>query len=162
MVLVGRFVQGLGTAGVVVLALAGCGSQCDRHPDEPPTVYDGGATDQREHVYTSSEASGPFLDFPPGRTYRFMHHLGGTPRELLVYFAFSPNPVPQQENGTGAASGFVPASGNQATFQNVGPEFVDLRNDTCSDVFVMVVLAAPELAGPSDAGPPDASGDSAP
>ncbi len=159
---VGRLALPWGAALLAALGSAACGSQCDRHPDEPPTVYDGGKTDQRAHVYMSSLPSGPWLDFPPGRTYRFMHHLGGTPSIWLAYFAFSPNPVPQQENGTGAAAGFAPGAGNQATFQNIGPDFVDLRNDTCSDVFVLVVLAAPVLFGSTDAGTRDASGDSAP
>lgn len=141
------------------LGASACGSQCDRHPDESPITHDGGTTDQHEHTYMSSPWSGPWLIFPPGRTYRFEHHLGGTPSIPLAYFAFSANPVPAP-NGAGAAGGFTQAGGNQATFQNIGPEFVDIRNDTCSEVYVLVVLAAPMGAVTSDAGSPDASSDS--
>lgn len=142
------------------LAATACGSQCDRHPDEAPVNFTAGRVDQSAHVYMSSPDAehpfvGPWLDFPPGRTYRFEHHLGGYPRDVRVWFAFSPNPVPLP-NGTGAASGFVPGAGNQATFQYVDADHVDIRNDTCSDVFIMVRIADPILAS-SDAGSSDAS-----
>jgi hypothetical protein len=99
------------------------------------------------------------LDFPPGRTYRFEHHLGGVPREIIAYFAFSADPVPP---GVGDTSGFVIASGNQATVQEVTPDFVDIRNDTCSDVFLMVRIADPAPESASDAGVSDASDGASP
>lgn len=155
-------------SGVLVLALcaflaqeSGCGSQCDRHPDEPPVVFEDGITDQSAHVYRSSSNAknpwqGPWLDFPPGRTLRFPHHLGGVPQGLHCFFAFSPNPL-TDNNGQGAASGFVPGGGNQCTFEDVKDDHVDIRNDTCSDVFVMVELSDPILE--SDGGSvSDASG----
>lgn len=126
----------------------GCGTQCDRHPNEPPTVFGDGITDQSAHVYMSSPNAenpfeGPWLDFPPGRTLRFPHQLGGVPRELVYWFAFNPNPLAQ--GGQGATSGFVQGAGNQGTFQVIDANNVDIRNDTCSEVFILVRLADPIL-----------------
>jgi len=141
---------GLLTASLFASGVTACGSQCDRNPDEPPVVFTDGTTDQTAHVYTSSPNAknpwaGPWLNFPPGRTYRFPHHLGGVPRDLEVMFSFSATPTT-----------FVHAAGNQATWQNPGPENMDLRNDTCSDVYVMVRLSDPapiaSSSGARDAG----------
>jgi len=132
---------------LVAIASTGCSSQCDRHPDEPPTVFTDGFTDQHAHVYWSSPDakdpwSGPWLDFPPGRTYRFIHHLGGIPRDPEYWFSFNPNPIPQ---GAGNTSGFVAGAGNQGTWQSMTADHADIRNDTCSDVFLLVRLADPFL-----------------
>lgn len=138
-------------ATAIALAATACGSQCDRHPDEPPVVYTGGAVDQAGY-YRTSPWSGPWLDFPPGRTYRVEHHLGGIPSEVVYYFAFNPHPVP--DSGTGA--GFVLGAGNQGTIQAIRSDYVDIRNDTCSEVYLLVVLGPPGVES-ADAGKPDAS-----
>jgi hypothetical protein len=144
------------SAGLLIVLAASstiaCGAQCDKDPNEPPVVFKDGTTDQAAHVYMSSPNvrdpfAGPWLDFPPGRTYRFPHHLGGVPRDEVVWFAFSPNPT-----------SWVTAAGNQATFERGPPDSVDLRNDTCSDVFIMVKLADPSIVA-RDAGSGDATTD---
>src|SRR5262249_25956468 len=108
--------------GLLVGVLTACGAQCDRNPDEPPAVVTNSRTDQAAHTYMSSPNprnpfAGPWLDFPPGRTYRFPHHLGGVPRIVQVWFSFSATP-----------STYTPAAGNQATWENPGPDNIDLRN----------------------------------
>jgi hypothetical protein len=145
-----RFVLLLAPSLLAGVATA-CGAQCDRTPDEPPVVFNDGFTDQAALVYMSSRNTrnpfaGPWLDFPPGRTYRFPHHLGGVPRDPEVWLSFSASP-----------STFVPAAGNQATWENLGADHADLRNDTCSEVFVMVRLSDPALS--RDAGAADAATD---
>jgi hypothetical protein len=146
------------TAALLVAMLAGCSSQCDRHPDEPPVVFTDGTVDPVTHVYMSSPNAenpweGPWLDFPPGRTYRLVHHLGGVPRKIEYYFAFSAHPI-TPENGSSSTGGFVLGAGNQGTVQVVDADHVDIRNDTCSDVFLMVLLADPRLES-TDAGVTD-------
>jgi hypothetical protein len=141
------------SSAIVAVALlasvqAGCGTQCDRHPAEPPVEFKDGVTDPAARSYSSSPNTtnpfeGPWLEFPPGRTYRFPHGLGGVPRELTYWFAFSPNPL--ADNGTGQTGGFVKGAGNQGTFQVVTEDHVDIRNDTCSGVFLLVRLADPIL-----------------
>jgi hypothetical protein len=121
-----------------VLATApGCSTQCDRHPDQPPTVFRGGTT--HDDWYESSPVSGPFLDFAPGRTYRFVHGLGGPPQNLECYFSFNPYPL----DGGVNSSGFVPCGTNQSTFQDDNATYFDLRNDTCSEVFLRVFASDP-------------------
>jgi hypothetical protein len=138
----------------------GCGTQCDRHPAEPPVEFKDGVTDLTARSYTSSPNTtnpweGPWLEFPPGRTYRFPHGLGGVPREVEYWFAFSANPL--ADDGTGQTGGFVQGAGNQGTFQSITRDHVDIRNDTCSSVFLMVriedpVLTSTDAAAGSDAG----------
>lgn len=131
------------------IALPNCGSQCDRHPDEPPVVFSEGVADPSAHVYMSSPDAenpwnGPWLDFPPGRTYRFVHHLGGVPRDIQVWFAFNPQPL-KASQGAGSSSGATWAAGNQGTLQEATADHVDIRNDTCSEVYVFVRIAEPVL-----------------
>jgi len=152
------------SSGMVAVALvaslhAGCGSQCDRHPAEPPVVFEDGVTDLAAGSYTSSPNAtnpweGPWLEFPPGRTYRFPHGLGSAPRAIAYYFAFSPNPL--ADDGSGQTGGFIQGSGNQGTIQAITDDHVDIRNDTCSSVFLMVRLEDPKLG---DAGASEDAGD---
>jgi hypothetical protein len=116
--------------------LAGCGTQCDRNPNEPPIRWTGGKV--LSGAYASSDWSGPWLDFPPGRTYRFVHGLGGVPAVIQGWFSFDANPV--------SGGGAVLAAGNQFTIEHPTTTYFDARNDTCSDVFLRVVASSPELA----------------
>jgi hypothetical protein len=125
-------------------ATLGCGTQCDRHPDEPPQPYKEGRTNAAEGTYFTSSEKGPFLDFPPGRTYRLFHGLHGVPQAFEAWLAFSPRPDP--------GGGFVEAAGNQVTFEAVTAEYVDVRNDTCSEVWIRVGVNSPILASQPDAG----------
>jgi hypothetical protein len=149
-------------AAALLAALeSGCGTQCDRHPNEPPVEFKDGVTDQAAHIYVSSSDTknpwkGPWLDFPPGRTFRFPHQLGGVPRQIDIWFSFSPNPI--ADNPEGESSGFVAAAGNQATVQFVDDDHIDIRNDTCSDVWIMVSLSEPKFESTREAG---VSGDAA-
>ena len=149
--------RALGALGRTLLVLgfvAGCGTECDRHPGEPPIRWTAGGTDAG--AYTSSSWSGPWLDFPPGRSYRFMHGLGGPPGNIQGWFSFDANPL--------SGGGAVIAAGNQFTIENVTATFFDARNDTCSDVFLRVLASDPDLSSRGGApGARDASvGDAAP
>jgi hypothetical protein len=134
------------TLAFATASTVGCGTQCDRHPNEPPSVYKDGLTDRAAGTYFSAEVRGPWLDFPPGRTYRFIHGLGGVPQGFQAWLAFSSHPV-----DTG---GFVLDAGNQVTFGPVTSEFVDARNDTCSEIWIRVELSNPILSSVGDAALP--------
>lgn len=140
---------------MTVAALSiGCGPGCDRKPGGGPVIYVGGTTDTVHGVYESAPPCGPYLDFPGGRTYRFTHALGGVPRIVSTYFAFDEYPICGAECPcNGHPSGFVEASGNQATVQDVGSDHIDVRNDTCSDVRLRITAEAPVLVSTGDAGP---------
>ena len=137
-------------AWLAAAALPGCGTQCETHPAEPPVRFGGGRVDAARGIYDSAPG-GVYLAFPPGRTYRFEHGLGGRPALVQTWLAFSRTPV-RADGGHG--SGTVPGAGNQVTVETVTDRYVDVRNDTCSDVYVRVDLGAPERVGaPADAGP---------
>jgi hypothetical protein len=136
-----------------VAAITGCGINCDRNPDEPPVEYKGGVT--VDGVYDSSPLGprGPFLQFPPGRTYRFFHDLGGIPRRINSYLAFSDR-CGNTEQGV---ERMAESAGNQVTLeQPTEPDYFDVRNDTCSDVCLRVVADHPILESEPPAGEPDA------
>jgi hypothetical protein len=116
-----------------------CATTCDRTPDEAPHLYTGGTT--RGDVYESAPPDGPFLYFPAGRTYRLVHGLGVVPTGYQSYLAFDEQP-----------GSFVESAGNQMTFEEWTATHVDVRNDTCSDVRVRVVLWARPPGAEPDAG----------
>ncbi|HVU01439.1 MAG TPA: hypothetical protein VHE30_06790 [Polyangiaceae bacterium] len=151
-----RLVPPLVALAVGAALAPACGNQCDRNPDEPPVPWKGGDTDLVRMTYESAPLGGPFLDFPPGRTYRFFHGLHGVPRLVKANISFAEFPT-----GEGTDSeGFVDPAGNQVTYEAVTDEYVDVRNDTCSDVRIRLYAADPEVATTdagispaSDAGP---------
>jgi hypothetical protein len=147
---VSAFVFGAATVLVGSGSVLGCGTQCDRNPDEPPIVWKGGLTNRATGTYFSSDVRGPYLPFPPGRTYRFMHQLGGVPEDVQIWFSFAEGPVDAAD-----PDGFVPATGNQATVERVTGEYVDVRNDTCSDVRIRFMARDPLLESESQS---DAAG----
>lgn len=132
------------TLAFAAVGMVGCGTQCDRHPNEPPTVWKDGIT--VAGTYFSADVRGSWLDFPPGRTYRFIHGLGGVPQDFQAWLAFSAHP-----NDSG---GFVEDAGNQVTFGPATSEYVDARNDTCSEIWIRVALSDPRLSSVGDAAPP--------
>ena len=109
------------------------------------TVQDG--------VYQSAPWNGPFLEFPPGRTYRFMHGLGGVPRVVQAYLAFPPMCGPDAH---GQGGELTLGGGNQTMLSDLTREYVDVRNDTCSDVCLMLVASGAGVTTKSDAGTTDA------
>ena len=136
-------------AGVAAASagVPGCATQCDRQPNQPAIAYRGGFTNRAAGTYFSADNHGPFLEFPPGRTYRFYHGLGGEPEGHHTDLAFSEYPL----DGGG---GFVEAAGNQVTYEAANSEYVDVRNDTCSDVWIRVELSDPILSSEPDGAAP--------
>lgn len=130
-----------------------CGNQCERNPDEPAVLYTEGRTlnpGTPFAAYDSSPGDGPYLPFPPGRTYRFTHGLGGTPTAWEADIAFSPSPVATTDGGR-TRGGAARCAGNQCTLERKTPTVLELRNDTCSDVYIRVTASLPDLL-PMEAG----------
>ena len=137
-------------AGLVSLGApftTGCGTQCERNPNEAPVPFDAGNTTNPGTPYASYESSGwdgPYLDFPPGRTYRFMHHLGDCPKSIEVWGSFNNRePVVATHEKTKPMGGSAEIVGNQATVERVTSTAIEIRNDTCSDVLIRVVASEP-------------------
>jgi hypothetical protein len=159
----------IGVAACFVLAAAGvftssvvavgCGTQCDRNPDDPPVLYTEGTTTNPgtpSAFYETSPQEGPYLPFPPGRTYRFTHGLGGPPRHWEADIAFNPSPVATTDGGR-ARGGTARCAGNQCTLERTTDTVLEIRNDTCSDVWLRVTASHPRLGtadGMPDSGAP--------
>lgn len=107
-------------------------------------------------IYDSSPEGfhGPFLGFPPGRTYRFFHDLGGPPRVIQTWIAFSERCGATERGVERTAE----AAGNQVTIEVTdSDEYFEIRNDTCSDVCLRAVAQGPILSTePPEEPEPDA------
>lgn len=121
------------TASSLVYGCSALGP-CDRSDDgNPPDPYYDGTT--VEGFYMSSEWTGPFLPFPGGKRYRFFHGLGATPMEMACWTSF---------NSTGIENGSIaPPAGNMCVVQEINDEYIQIKNDTCSEMYVMVTAEAP-------------------
>jgi hypothetical protein len=142
----------------------GCGLQCDRNPDQPPVPYKAGVATDAGKPWGSYETTGhpgPFLPFPPGRTYRIFHTLGACPKNVLAYFSFDETPVAASSTAPDQG-GEVEAAGNQYTIERLTPDFVDVRNDTCSSVYLRVVASEPDFTGGACSSPGKDAGNARP
>jgi hypothetical protein len=151
---------GRAVACALAAATAGCGINCDRNPDVPPVDYKEGITRTKpELTYESTSWEGPWLAFPPGRTYRFYHQLGGIPISIETWVAFSdrcgdhPGGVERSSEG----------AGNQTTIEQPNdPRYFDVRNDTCSDVCLRVAASHPILDSEPPPEQPETDGGNVP
>jgi hypothetical protein len=132
-------------AAIALLTSIGCvGSRCDRE-GQAPQRFEGGRTNSDGSFYESSGLEGPFLFFPSGRTYHLVHGLSEAPAEFNVFLSFAEHPL---ETGAGIA----PSAGNQSIIEDVNDQYIELRNDTCAEVFVrLTARTAPFGAGGGEA-----------
>jgi hypothetical protein len=114
--------------------------------DNPPDRFTGGSVSG--NIYMSSPYSGPLLWFPGGKRYEIEHKLGCAPQIVMLYEAFA-------EQGTAAGS-LAPCAGNMCLLQGVDRNIILIKNDTCSDFFVLVTATA--SCADADAGAGDAAG----
>ncbi|MBX3263503.1 MAG: hypothetical protein KF782_27780 [Labilithrix sp.] len=115
-----------------------------------------------EDTWESGPMNGTWLWFPRQRTYLFdLRVLGGrVPYSVEPYIAASPDPMTVGPNGT-------IGSGNLALLSNVSANRVDVRNDSCSDYYLRLVVKVEPMppalpaddGGGADAGTNDAAAD---
>ena len=115
---------------------------CDRsEAANPLTRFEGG--EAVDGVYMSSPWQGELLFFPGGMRYELSHRLGAEPRLVQPYVSF--------ERG-GSDAGPTPtlslAVGNQAELVRIDDEVIVVRNNSCSDYWLLVVASAAATAGP--------------
>jgi hypothetical protein len=132
---------------------SGCSvlSTCDMS-DEPAQVYTGGMT--VGGYYMSSPWEGPLLSFPAGKRYELVHGLGCTPWEVHVELSFS-------EQGAAGSSSVAPSAGNMSILERIDDKVIVVKNDTCSDMYLLVTAAAPDCSlvdGGADAEAGDSGG----
>ena len=142
-----------------VLLVPGCyGRNCDggfeTYGDDP-----GEGIMLDENTWASGPLDGTWLWFPGQRTYIFdLKALGGRMPELpLPYISGTPEPAKFGNNMT-------LAGGNLAQIYSVQPNGLDVKNESCSDLYLRLVVQAspfppqaPADGGGTDAGIDDAS-----
>ena len=132
--------RNIGIVGCLFVAIGGGLASCDdigpcdrsdqSHEAQP---YRAGAS--VDGFYMSSPWTGPLLPFGPGQRYQVFHGLGQTPKQIGCWVSF-------QDNGL-ADGTMAPAAGNLCVVQQVTDEYVQIKNDTCAEMFVLVTASAP-------------------
>lgn len=132
---------GLALSVVLVLAslmagtaTTGCGSTCDTSGQDPVAYKDG--LNPSADTYESSAPNATWLHYPPGRRYRFYHGLGVSPTSVEPILAFDAHPL-HADGGVGNAS---PAAGNAVIYEAWNKDYVQIRNDTCAEYWIRVVI----------------------
>lgn len=102
-----------------------------------------------ENRWASGPMDGTWLWFPRQRYYIFdVRAFGGrAPTAIFPYISGTPEPT---KNG----GNYAPAAGNLAEIFSAGPNRFDIKNDSCSDYYLYVVVDLPPL-------PPEAPADDA-
>ncbi len=136
-------------AGIGLLAgESGCSvlNTCDMS-NEDAQPYTSGAT--ADGHYMSSPWDGPLLSFPAGKRYDLMHGLGCTPADVHIWVSFG-------ENGASDGSNAAPCAGNMCTMELIDDQKIRIKNDTCSDFYLLVTASGCE---PGDGGASDGASD---
>jgi hypothetical protein len=126
----------------------GCASQnCDTSPENnPPAEFRGGILYEDDQVYETSTPSGLHLNFGAGARYRIYHGLSGRPAVVQIWVSFS-------STGVTGGNEAMPA-GNMAEVVGMTDEYVEVRNDSCGEYWLRVVMADPvgtgKVLGPGD------------
>jgi hypothetical protein len=95
-----------------------------------------------ENKWQSGPQDGTWLWFPRQRYYIFnIPELGGrTPSIVIPYISASPQPAKTKDGN------MTIGSGNVAELFQVAPNRVDVKNDTCSDYYLRLVVEAPAFS----------------
>lgn len=130
------------TAAVVMVCAGstGCSSLggCDRSDGANPVIeYKQGET--VGGYYMSSPWTGPLLEFPGAKRYRLFHELGQVPRNINCWVSFHPTGI---EGGS-----IAEAAGNMCVIQEITREYIQIKNDTCSEMYVLVTASVPLEVG---------------
>lgn len=134
---------------VAAITAPGCGPSCqpgERVVDEGIRIEAG---PYRE--FQTSAPEGPYLPFEGGTMLRIRHKLGVVPGAPAIYISFTERPLEAYKGG------YSQAAGNQAITLRHDAEEVAIKNDSCANYFIRVVISGLVV---EDAGGPDAtSGD---
>lgn len=137
-------------AGLASLALgtasAGCGPACDTSGQDPVPYADG--LRPSPDSYESTDPNGTWLHYPPGRRFRFMHGLGTANVTVDTRLAFDSHPL----SASGSVGNSSPGTGNSVIIEAQTPDYVQIRNDTCAEYYLWVVIRRVGSTSASDAG----------
>ena len=142
-------------AAVAMLALlsAGCGS-CETG-GQAAIEYWGGTTNiipgeapPEVRRYETSLPFAEYLHFPAGRRFDLMHRLDAAPYDVQAFLSFERIPGEASEDDN--TGNFAQASGNQFVVECIDDERVRVRNDTCAEGYLRVVLVADAVSTPPE------------
>jgi hypothetical protein len=140
------------TSAAALLAPGCYGRNCD--PGFETFGLDDGQGEMiDENTWASGPIDGEWLWYPRQRLYSFeIPALGGrTPVEVIPYVAASPEPMKNFGN-------FTVGAGNIALLGGARANHVEIRNDTCSDYYLRLVVRVRPFAPETDGGAPDDGG----
>lgn len=98
-------------------------SVCNAQGESGPNAWFSSAYHDPGKALSSGETG--YQYFPPARTITFHHHLGSNPIPTVTLAFY--------ENGS-----LAPTAGNQALFECMDDEVIQIKNDTCSDFYIWV------------------------
>jgi len=131
-------------AALGALGASGCGT-CDTGGQQP-IEYNGGNSSPETGYYETSLPFAEYLHFPAGRRYDLMHRLGAAPGDISGFLSFER--VPGEASGDDNTGNFAQAAGNQLVIECIDEERVRVRNDTCAEGYLRVVLKADGASSP--------------
>jgi hypothetical protein len=134
-------------SGAVLLAPGCYGRNCESLVADTFGTEGGEGRMLDENTWESSPQDGSWLWFPRQKYYIFdVHALGGrTPQVVIPYLSAQEAP--------NKGGNFTIGAGNLALLSNAIPNRIDVKNDTCSDYYLRLVVIAPGV--PPAAGHPD-------
>ncbi len=125
-----------------------CQTSCGNSNQQPIRYVDGRKyTDGPWQIYETTPYDGEWLHFPSYRRFSLEHNLGTKDITPFMWIAFDSHPIPLD----GDAGDVAPATGDVAIIESIGPNAIQIRNDTCSEQYLYVKILAPNAA--FDVGP---------
>lgn len=131
----------VGVSPVGPRSVLGC-SSCP--PAQPAERYSGGHVYARA-FYETNALDEPMLPFRAGEAYEIEHRLGVVPLTVLPYLSFVQRPDLESEKS--GVKHVALGSGNEALIVDQTEEMVVVRNDTCADFYLRVVVEGIPLGG---------------
>jgi hypothetical protein len=126
---------------------SGCGNCSTRGAE--PIEFNGGMPKQEALTYETSRIFGEYLHFIPGRRFDLMHRLGAIPTKVSSYVSFAREPS-EGSNDQDNIGNIAEASGNLVVIECADEERVRVRNDTCAEVYLRVLIEVDPDGTPAD------------
>jgi hypothetical protein len=132
----------MGALLVCALALPGCNTRC-AEDDQEPILYSDGLTETSPsgRVFMTSPWDGTWLHFPSHRRFLLEHRLGTRSYTPHAYLSYVSDP------GAKDSGKFSEAAGNEVVFESLDEDAVEVKNDTCSDLYLLVRIETDAASG---------------
>jgi hypothetical protein len=105
--------------------------------------FEGGRVLPSGTTYETGAPNGPLLPFGGGKTYDLVHGLGVVPTSVQGYVSFVPELTEDGDPlNIDAPNNIAETAGNQLVIERWDDEIVRVRNDTCGEFYLRVVLVA--------------------